>query len=70
MAETRQPEPERVEPGSRINPVVFYGSSVCIIAIAVWAISREQKSWWMVEGGDQVRDAAHPTGPRLVPTTA
>ncbi|QIN83702.1 BCCT family transporter [Rubrobacter tropicus] len=38
MAETRQPEPERSEPGSRINPVVFYGSSVCIIAIALWAM--------------------------------
>ncbi len=38
MAETRQPEREREEPGTRINPVVFYGSSVCIIAIALWAM--------------------------------
>ena len=38
MTETRQREPERAEPGTRINPVVFYGSSVCIIAIAVWAM--------------------------------
>ncbi len=33
MTETRQREP-----GTRISPVVFYGSSVCIIAIAVWAM--------------------------------
>ncbi|CAA9446586.1 MAG: High-affinity choline uptake protein BetT [uncultured Rubrobacteraceae bacterium] len=38
MTGTRQQEPERAEPGARINPVVFYGSSVCIIAIAVWAM--------------------------------
>ncbi|MDQ3376699.1 MAG: choline BCCT transporter BetT [Actinomycetota bacterium] len=38
MTGTRQPEPERAEPGSRINPVVFYGSSVCIVAIALWAM--------------------------------
>ena len=38
MTETRQQEPERTEPGTRINPVVFYGSSVCIIAIALWAM--------------------------------
>ena len=43
MTGTRQPEsegaePDRAEAGTRINPVVFYGSSVCIIAIAVWAM--------------------------------
>ncbi len=38
MTETRETEPERAEPGTRINPVVFYGSSVCILAIAVWAM--------------------------------
>ena len=38
MAETRQPEAESTQPSTRINPVVFYGSSACILAIALWAI--------------------------------
>ena len=38
MAETRQPEEQSTQPNSRINPVVFFGSAVCIIAIALWAI--------------------------------
>ncbi|MDQ3387102.1 MAG: BCCT family transporter, partial [Actinomycetota bacterium] len=38
MAETRQSEPESTEPSTRINPVVFYGSSAAILAIALWAI--------------------------------
>ena len=38
MAETSQPEAESTEPRTRINPVVFYGSSACILAIALWAI--------------------------------
>ncbi len=43
MSETRAPgerppEEQSTEPRTRINPVVFYGSSVCIIAIALWAI--------------------------------
>lgn len=38
MAETRQSEPESTEPSTRINPVVFYGSSASILAIALWAI--------------------------------
>src|SRR4028118_1375574 len=43
MTGMRQPEsegaePDRAEPGARINPFVFYGSSVCIIAIALWAM--------------------------------
>ena len=38
MAETRQPEEQSTQPNTRINPVVFFGSAVCIIAIALWAI--------------------------------
>ncbi len=38
MTETRQPEAQSTQPSTRINPVVFFGSSVCIIAIAMWAI--------------------------------
>ncbi len=38
MSETRQPELEGTRPGTRINPVVFYGSSACILLIALWAI--------------------------------
>jgi choline/glycine/proline betaine transport protein len=38
MSDTREPEAQSTQPSTRINPVVFFGSSVCIIAIAVWAI--------------------------------
>jgi choline/glycine/proline betaine transport protein len=38
MTETRQPEEQSTQPNTRINPVVFFGSAVCIIAIALWAI--------------------------------
>ena len=38
MTETREPEAQSTQPSTRINPVVFYGSSVCIIAIALWAM--------------------------------
>ena len=38
MTETRQPEEQSTQPSTRINPVVFFGSAVCIIAIALWAI--------------------------------
>ncbi len=29
---------ESTQPNTRINPIVFFGSSVCILAIALWAI--------------------------------
>ena len=38
MTETGQPEAESTQPSTRINPTVFYGSSACILAIALWAI--------------------------------
>jgi choline/glycine/proline betaine transport protein len=38
LTETRQPEAESAQPRTRINPIVFYGSSACILAIALWAI--------------------------------
>jgi hypothetical protein len=38
MTEAREAEPQSTQPNTRINPVVFVGSSVCIIAIALWAI--------------------------------
>src|SRR4028119_415223 len=38
LTETREPEAQSTQPSTRINPVVFYGSSVCIIAIALWAM--------------------------------
>ncbi|HSL00955.1 MAG TPA: choline BCCT transporter BetT [Rubrobacteraceae bacterium] len=38
MAETREAESQSTQANSRINPVVFFGSSACILAIAVWAI--------------------------------
>jgi choline/glycine/proline betaine transport protein len=38
MTDTRQPEAESTQPRTRINPIVFYGSSACILAIALWAI--------------------------------
>jgi BCCT, betaine/carnitine/choline family transporter len=38
MTETRQPEEQSTQPSTRINPIVFFGSAVCIIAIALWAI--------------------------------
>ncbi len=38
MTDTREPEAQSTRPSTRINPVVFYGSSVCIIAIALWAM--------------------------------
>jgi len=42
MTETRQPEAESTQPNTRINPIVFFGSSVCILAIALWAIISPQ----------------------------
>jgi choline/glycine/proline betaine transport protein len=38
MAETRETEAQTSQPNTRINPIVFFGSSVCILAIALWAI--------------------------------
>ncbi len=38
MTEMSQSEPQSTQPGARINPVVFFGSAGCIIAIALWAI--------------------------------
>ena len=38
MAETRQTGEQDARPGSRINPVVFFGSAGCVIAVALWAI--------------------------------
>ena len=38
MTETREAPPQSTQPNTRINPVVFFGSAVCIIAIALWAI--------------------------------
>ncbi|MGB3632465.1 MAG: BCCT family transporter, partial [Rubrobacteraceae bacterium] len=43
MSDTRPagdevPEEQRMESRTRINPVVFYGSSAAILAIALWAI--------------------------------
>ncbi|HZY64520.1 MAG TPA: choline BCCT transporter BetT [Rubrobacteraceae bacterium] len=38
MSETREPEEQNMRERTRINPVVFYGSSIAILAIAVWAI--------------------------------
>ncbi|HZH98144.1 MAG TPA: choline BCCT transporter BetT, partial [Fimbriimonadaceae bacterium] len=38
MTETRRPEEQSTQPSTRINPIVFFGSSVVIVAIAVWAI--------------------------------
>jgi choline/glycine/proline betaine transport protein len=38
MTETRQTGEQSAQPSTRINPIVFYGSSVCILAIALWAI--------------------------------
>ena len=35
---SREPEAQSTGPGARINPVVFIGSAVCILAIALWAI--------------------------------
>ncbi|MGH3090174.1 MAG: choline BCCT transporter BetT [Rubrobacteraceae bacterium] len=40
MSETREPE----EQSARVNPIVFIGSSVCIVAIAVWAIISPQSA--------------------------
>jgi choline/glycine/proline betaine transport protein len=38
MAETREPAEQSTQPNTRINPIVFIGSSVCILAVAFWAI--------------------------------
>ncbi|AHY47391.1 bcct: transporter, betaine/carnitine/choline transporter (BCCT) family [Rubrobacter radiotolerans] len=42
MSDSRETGPraeaESTQPGSRINPIVFFGSSAAIVAIAVWAI--------------------------------
>ncbi|PSL01570.1 choline/glycine/proline betaine transport protein [Haloactinopolyspora alba] len=38
MSEPEQTETSVGEPASRVNPVVFYGSSACILAIALWAM--------------------------------
>ncbi|MBA2690991.1 MAG: choline BCCT transporter BetT [Rubrobacter sp.] len=42
MDEPREPEDQSTqpseEPNARINPTVFIGSSLCIVAIALWAI--------------------------------
>ena len=37
-SEEQQPAEENMEARTRINPVVFYGSSAAILAIALWAI--------------------------------
>ena len=37
-SENGVPEEQNMESRTRINPVVFFGSSACIIAIALWAI--------------------------------
>ena len=52
MTETRQPEEQSTQPNTRINPVVFFGSAVCIIAIALWAIISPRapvrpSGWWL-----------------------
>ncbi len=36
--EQREPEEQNMQSRTRINPIVFYGSSAAILAIAVWAI--------------------------------
>jgi choline/glycine/proline betaine transport protein len=42
MSETRvdeaRDEEQSPEPSTRINPIVFFGSAACILAIAVWAM--------------------------------
>ena len=38
MSKMREAEAESMRPSTRINPVVFYASVTCIIAIALWAI--------------------------------
>src|SRR3712207_277698 len=38
MTETRPAEEQSTQPSTRINPVVFFGSAVCILAVAIWAI--------------------------------
>jgi choline/glycine/proline betaine transport protein len=38
MTEARRPEEQDAQPSTRINPVVFYGSGVGILALALWAI--------------------------------
>ena len=38
MSETREPEEQNMEARTRINPVVFFGSAACVIALALWAI--------------------------------
>ena len=38
MTETRPAEEQSTQPNTRINPVVFFGSAVCILAVAIWAI--------------------------------
>lgn len=38
MADTRQPEEQSTRPNTRINPIVFFGSAVGVLAIALWAI--------------------------------
>ena len=36
------PEQQDEQPNTRINPVVFFGSSACVIALALWAIISPQ----------------------------
>ncbi|MDQ3638759.1 MAG: BCCT family transporter, partial [Actinomycetota bacterium] len=38
MTDASQPEAQDTQPSTRINPIVFFGSSACILAIALWAI--------------------------------
>ncbi len=38
MAGTRRTNEQGTQPRSRINPVVFFGSAGCVLAIAFWAI--------------------------------
>jgi len=38
MSETRETEEQSTQPSTRVNPIVFIGSSVCILAVALWAI--------------------------------
>lgn len=38
MSTTERPQDQGQQPDSRINPIVFFGSAIGILAIAVWAI--------------------------------
>lgn len=42
VSDMREADEQNTQPSTRINPVVFIGSSVCIAAIALWAIISPQ----------------------------